>query len=147
MTLFTIVWFIFLIINIYKAHHWIETWKTYEQTFGQIDEIFKNYETLFLRNFSDKKDLLRDKRRNIEYLLMRQDFIAPSFFPIVNEVFLRDDFYFAGYLNFSLSKTISKIYKINLYSLSSLFIVYVLGKILERPSIDKLVLYLFRPKS
>ena len=60
---------------------------------------------------------------------MRQNFIAPSFFPIVNEVFLRDDFYFAGYLNLSLANTLKKIFKINLSSLFSLFVVYSINKL------------------
>jgi hypothetical protein len=77
---------------------------------------------------------------------MRQNFIAPSFFPIVNEVFLRDDFYFAGYLNLSLANTLKKIFKINLSSLFSLFVVYSIGIVLESPSIEKLVFLKLRQK-
>jgi hypothetical protein len=30
---------------------------------------------------------------------MRQEFIAPTFLPTITESFLRDDFFFSGYLN------------------------------------------------
>ena len=53
--------------------------------------------------------------------------------------FLRDDFYFAGYLNLALSNTIKKIYQLKISCLFSIFVIYAIGKILERPTIAKMV--------
>ena len=74
---------------------------------------------------------------------MRQQFIAPSFFPIVTESFLRDDFFFAGYLTLALEKTLKKCFKIKFYSLLVIFFIYAFGKTLEKPSIDKIVKFLY----
>lgn len=59
-------------------------------------------------SYWDKKELEINKIK-IEYFLMRQSFIAPSYLPVVGEAFLRDDFNFAEYLGRSLSDTFTRI--------------------------------------
>ena len=41
---------------------------------------------------------MRIKRNILEYFLIRQEFIAPSFQPTFTESFLREDFDFSNYL-------------------------------------------------
>lgn len=57
----------------------------------------------------------------------------------MTESFLRDDFYFAGYLNCALAKTLKKCFKIKFYSLIVIFFIYACGRALEKPSLDKIV--------
>ena len=42
---------------------------------------------------------------------MRQEFIAPTFFPAISEGYLRADFNFAGYLEFALERVLSYIFQ------------------------------------
>jgi len=65
---------------------------------------------------------LQEKRKQIQYILMRQSFIAPSFLPPVAEGFLRDDFNFSEYLGRVLSKVFTKAF---VFSISSF--IFVLG--------------------
>lgn len=51
---------------------------------------------------------------------MRQEFIAPTFLPTITESFLRDDFFFSGYLNRAMAKTSEKAFKITISSLVTL---------------------------
>ena len=70
----------------------------------------------------DERSDLEEKKKQIQYILMRQSFIAPSFLPPVAEGFLRDDFNFAEYLGRVLSKVFTKAF---VFSISSF--IFVLG--------------------
>ena len=65
---------------------------------------------------------IAEKSKQIEYILMRQSFIAPSFLPSVSEAFLRDDFNFSEYLGRVLSKIFTKAF---VFSISSF--IFILG--------------------
>lgn len=68
------------------------------------------------------KKELKEKSNQVQYLLMRQSFIAPSFLPPVGESFLRDDFNFSEYLGRVLSKVFTRAF---VYSISSF--IFILG--------------------
>ena len=61
---------------------------------------------------------MKSNRNVIEYALIRQEFIAPAFFPIISESILRDDFNFALYLTHGLDIVLGSVF--NLSSLSIL---------------------------
>lgn len=68
------------------------------------------------------KKELNEKCNQVQYLLMRQSFIVPSFLPPVGESFLRDDFNFSEYLGRVLSKVFTRAF---VYSISSF--IFILG--------------------
>lgn len=59
-----------------------------------------------------EKRQLKSFRIQLEYILMRQEFIAPTFLPIISEAFLRDDFNFAEYLTYSLDRVFGYVFNL-----------------------------------
>ena len=62
------------------------------------------------------------RKNNLEYFVMRDNFICPSYLPIVSESILRIDFNFCDYLGRSLAKTFRKIFE---FSISSFIIALI----------------------
>ena len=67
---------------------------------------------------AEKAKLEKDKAQ-IEYVLIRQEFIAPTFLPIVAEAFLRDDFDFALYLSYALSSVLGHVFNFSKATLAA----------------------------
>ena len=63
-----------------------------------------------------ERQLFNNRRSQLEYILTRQEFIAPSFLPTISESFLRDDFNFAEYLSYGFEHVLG--YMFNLSSVS-----------------------------
>ena len=84
-------------------------------------EILAEYEELMKEknlNNSVEKEEFNFRRLALEYFIMRDHFICPSFIPILGECLLRGDFNFSEYLGRSLAKSFSKIFQ---FSITSFF--------------------------
>ena len=75
--------------------------------------------------------LLKTYRNQLEYILMRQEFIAPSFLPAISEAFLRDDFNFAEYLSNCLECVLRFIFNLSLCSLTTAMVNVVIWALIR----------------
>ena len=111
-----------VITQVYIVH-----WRRYEHNFNNREKIFRDFEDLHLepkRTRSQQKDL-NNKKLELEYFLIRQEFISPTFLPVVGEDFVRDDFDFARYLGGCMAKASSESFR---YALSTLLsVVFATG--------------------
>ena len=55
---------------------------------------------------------MKQLRTELQYIMMRQEFIAPTFLPVVAESFLRDDFDFAQYLTRGLDRVYGYVFNL-----------------------------------
>ena len=85
----------------------------------------------------------RHKRQMIEYFLIRQEFIYPTFLPPICESFLRDDFNMSEYFTIALSKTTKKVFKMSFSSFLLFVILCTTWILLTMISISVQVLLLF----
>ena len=82
------------------------------------------YENKYRLNPSNKD--LTKMQDQLEFLLMRENFISPSLLPVIAESFLRSDFNYSEYLGRSLSKVFSMVFSFTISSLlMCLLIVYI----------------------
>lgn len=98
--LFGLLWAVLGLFLAALAHVYIREWRSFEAEYPKRDAIFRQYEDLYYN--SQRSDglnaELKHRRRQLEFFLMRQDFITPSFLPVYGEDFSRDDFDFSAYL-------------------------------------------------
>lgn len=66
-----------------------------------------------------------EKKEILEYFLLREEFLFPSFLPTISESFLREDFFFAGYLSKAMAKTSEKSFKLSISSLFTILIIFL----------------------
>jgi hypothetical protein len=91
--------------------------------------------------FKEKSDM-EDYKQKLQYLLMRQNFISPSYLPTVSENFLRDDFNFAEYLTLCLDKSLTQLYKFSVASILVIAIIFFYWGGLEITQIPVLIVNL-----
>lgn len=105
--IFGILWAVLGLSLVLLAHFYIRDWRKYEKEYQKREAIFRHFEDLYYNpnRTSELESELKNRRRQLEFFLIRQEFITPSFLPILGEDFLRDDFDFASYL----AKCISKV--------------------------------------
>jgi len=97
---FSIFWLIMGVYSVLRCHSFVKGWNNLEKLFPKREQIFRQYENLYLETSGDKSQNreLEEKKQQLEYFLVRQEFVFPTFLPILSEAFLRDDFNFATYL-------------------------------------------------
>src|SRR5262245_24144200 len=71
-----------------------------------------------------ERNLLDKCQKQLDYIIMRQEFIAPTFLPAVAEAFLRDDFNFAEYLAHGLERTLFYVFNLSTASLMTAIIAF-----------------------
>ncbi len=97
-----------------KSQDKASTWERHEEECADKTSIFRKFEVLHLdsegtRGVFRQGREYENQKRKLVYLLTRQEFISPSFFPVFQENFLRDDFDFAHYLSLGLADTLSSV--------------------------------------
>ena len=130
LAVFSLLWLILGIYNVFISQSFVNRWNEFERllpdrenikrTFERLDNMKKNNEPMNrikLKEYSEKREIL-------EYFLLREEFLFPSFLPPISESFLREDFFFAGYLSRAMAKTSQKSFKL---SVSSLFTILVIS--------------------
>ena len=94
----------------------------------KIETIVADYKRLNAKKINKEKmtraeKSLLDKCHNqLDYITMRQEFIAPTFLPVIGEAFLRDDFDFSEYLAHGLEQTLRYVFNLSSASLITVII-------------------------
>jgi hypothetical protein len=114
--LFSMANFLVLMIisKISETYHWV--WKKLESQIPRTEETFRKYEFLHAKRLSSgltakEKISIKITKTKLEYYLLRQQFIIPSFLPKLADMYLRHDFNFAEYLTVCYSKRLYQIFK------------------------------------
>ena len=90
---------------------------------NELDLILVEYRELHKKKMNNQKLTRAEKNKAekyrdiIEYVLIRQEFIAPTFLPVISEAFLRDDFNFALYLSHALGGVLGFVFNLSTTSL------------------------------
>ena len=83
--------------------------------------MLRNYDLLCADRNQNRR--LKHKFKDaMEYFTLKQDFIAPSYLPIIGETFLRRDFNMAEYLGRCLAKVFAMVFS---FSFSSVLLILV----------------------
>ena len=115
--IFALLWAFLGVLMTIITRFYVVGWKKYEEDFPNREKIFRDFENLHLGGTANPKKL-DQMRKELEYFLIRQEFISPTFLPVVGEDFLRDDFDFAQYLGGCMAKTSAEAFR---YEISSVF--------------------------
>ena len=105
--IFAFLWAVLGVFMAITTKFYIKNWKIYEDNFSNREKVFREFEDLYLEPNRTRKQQqeFTQKKLELEYFLMRQEFISPTFLPVVGEDFLRDDFDFAYYLGGCMTKS------------------------------------------
>ena len=90
------------------------------------ERIQKQYELLYLER--KEAELLPF----VEYLVMRQEFITPSYLPMLRESFHRSDFNFADYLVRSLADTLAHFFSLRVLTLGLCFVLFLIAHFITK---------------
>lgn len=128
LAVFSLLWLILGIYNVFISQSFVNRWNHFERLLPDRENIKRSFERLDIEkkeeNFSRTKlKEYKEKKEILEYFLLRQEFLFPSFLPIISESFLREDFFFAGYLNRAMAKTSKKSFKLSISSLFTILII------------------------
>ena len=99
--LFILIWFFCGIWLIISAQSITRAWSDMEERCTDLESLEKEYAIVYEAycNGELSKRTLRREHKYIEYAMMRQEFICPTFLPPMAESFLRNDFDFGEYLS------------------------------------------------
>lgn len=113
-THFILVWFIWgllvLLISDCISRKWVRYEKQIKFSSDYADSLKRKYDQLYMHK---KHHALLPY---LEYLVMRQEFITPSYLLALRESFKRPDFNFAKYLVLSLAQTLQRFFYLRLVS-------------------------------
>ena len=99
--LFILIWFFCGMWLIVSAQSITRAWADMEDRCTDLESLEKEYAIVYQAycNGDLSKRTLRREHKYIEYAMMRQEFICPTFLPPMAESFLRNDFDFGEYLS------------------------------------------------
>jgi hypothetical protein len=137
---------VFIIVNIFAicyCEYYTKKWANFEALVPERLKIYRDFERLFIEKQQNQLSAgslgeFEKKLNAIKYLVLRQEFLWPTFTPIIKESCLRDDFNFASYLSKALYKTVNQALEISTSSLLAflLFVGFYIGLRLLVPSPD-----------
>lgn len=129
LAVFSLLWLILGIYNVFISQSFVNRWNEFERHLPDRENIKRKFERLDTQRKNNGR-LSREKLKEyyeqrdiLEYFLLREEFLFPSFLPPINESFLREDFYFAGYLSRAMAKTSQKSFKLSVSSLFTILII------------------------
>lgn len=130
---FAICYIIVNAVGIFHAQLNISGWLKYETMVPDRVAIFREFERLYVESSEGTLEKeLQGKyslyRRVIKFMALRQEFMSPTFVPLLRDNVLRDDFRFADYLGKAYYKTMEEVISIRPFSLLSflfMFFVYM----------------------
>lgn len=121
---FLVGYIIINVLAIIYAEYYCKKWTRLEQLVPEAQKIYREFERMFIkRNQLDKTQLkeYNSTKEIIAYFILRQEFLAPTFTPIIKESCLRSDFNFANYLTKCLYRTLEKTFEFSISSLLAFF--------------------------
>ncbi|KRX05516.1 hypothetical protein PPERSA_12694 [Pseudocohnilembus persalinus] len=111
-TIYGLLWIFIALVIIMISKNFYKKWQFFEKQYENQDDILKSFDMLHTIKYYDTKQFTIQKeleyelkKEVLEYLLMRSQFIAPTFICTLQEQFLRNDFDFSYYLILALSRT------------------------------------------
>ena len=128
-SVFALGWFAWCVYVVLFAQARSVNWENKEIQCNMRVKILREYQILYDK-IHHGQSLNRDQKKayqkyqgELKYFLLRQNFILPSYLPIIRESILREDFNFAGYLTLCLEKGLEHLFKISSATIISVFIV------------------------
>ena len=126
-----VLWVLIGAFLIYNAQSQMKKWyklEMYAHDANELDKLSRTYAKIYakwnsLGEVSHVK--LKSVREQMEYLILRLNFINPVHLPSMTESYLRKDFHFAMYLSYCYGQVLTKFFKWSLFSLIILFVLIV----------------------
>lgn len=130
-SLFCVLYIIINLSCIVNAQMAIRSWLDFETYVPDRVEVFREFERMYIDNLDgvlldEKKPKFEKLKKILKFISMRQEFISPTFIPLITEGVLRDDFRFADYLGKSYYKTLSQVASVRQFTMASFFTMIVL---------------------
>lgn len=116
-------------IGILHAQLNITAWLKYETLVPERVALFREFERLYVESSEGtlEKELqgkYAQLRKVIKFMALRQEFMSPTFVPLLRDNVLRDDFRFADYLGKAYYKTMEQVIAIRPFSLLSFLFMF-----------------------
>lgn len=129
LAVFSLLWLVLGIYNVFISQSFVNRWNSFEKRLPDRENIKRSYERLDNQK-KNNEPLSRvklkeyyEKREILEYFILREEFLFPSFLPPISESFLREDFFFAGYLSRAMARTSKKSFKLSISSLFTILLI------------------------
>ena len=115
LALFTVVYFITGFWYILATQSISRRWYEMEARCREIKKLQQDFDLVHEQYTEDSinKNQYRNVHREIQYAVMRQEFIAPTHIPTTRESYLRSDFDFAEYLSRCLANVVSQTFRLS----------------------------------
>lgn len=116
------------IVNLVANGTHIQEWKRWESIANdksQMNKLKREYEDRFHQGSSISESM----KENLKYIMMRQDFIAPVYVPMITESSLRKDFDFAQYLGRCYALTLRNFFTLKTATYLWIIIMFVLWRV------------------
>jgi hypothetical protein len=131
LSMFSVMYVIVNIATIVKAQASISEWVEYEEYIPDRVEVYRDFERLYIENLDgmldrESKPKYDKLKRVMKFISLRQEFLTPTFVPLLKESVLRDDFTFSDYLGKAFYKTLRDIVSLRRFSLISFLIMFML---------------------
>lgn len=127
------------VTSIIYAKKCISEWSSIEDRIDQRVKDYRKFERLFIKDTGgrfqqddqysggssgsglpeNQRKEYADLKKRVKYIVLRQEFLSPTFLPVMRESVLRDDFRFSGYLAACLFKTIQEVLQLRLTTVFS----------------------------
>ena len=143
---FCVVYIIVNIVCIVYAQRHIANWMDFETYVPDRVELYREFERLYIENIDgvlDKDSLPKYEKlkKVMKFISLRQEFLSPTFVPLLKESVLRDDFKFADYLGKVYYKTLRNVASLRPFSLVSFFVLFILYLFVRLISSDDAEVY------
>lgn len=143
---FSVIYIFVHIVCVLYSKKCISEWVNFENMIDQRVKIYRKFERLFIKDSggrfqqqdefsgggsgtglpeSERKEY-EDLKKSIKYIVLRQEFLSPTFLPLMREAVLRDDFRFSDYLAKCIYKTIQEVLQLRTSTIMS-FLVFLLA--------------------
>ena len=156
---FSILYIFVNLICILYMKSYIGQWMCYETMIGDRVSIYRKFERLFIkdigRNYTsasqantgeggrrvqglegEEKLEYEKLKKVVKFIVLRQEFLCPTFMPMMKELVLRDDFPFARYLGKCLYKTILEVLGFRMTTIYA-FIAFLISYALIRATVPE----------
>lgn len=146
-SMFCVIYIMINIACIANAQIAISHWLDYEIYVPDRVEVYREFERMYIDHMSDvlleeKKPKYEKLKKVIKFISMRQEFISPTFVPLITEGVLRDDFRYADYLGKAYYKTLGEVASVRQFTMASFISMIILYLIVRIVFSDGVELYI-----
>lgn len=131
LSMFCVLYVCVNIATIFNAQASIAEWLDYEEYIPDRVEVYRDFERLYIENLDgtldeENKPKYEKLKKVMKFISLRQEFLTPTFVPLLKESVLRDDFKFSDYLGKAYYKTLREIISLRKFSLISFLIMFLI---------------------